>query len=757
MVEASTHISPALRDASRNRILKDMLRAVKKESQTQGYMVLVCDEVTLQVVSSNCKLYDLMQEGVSLVEQLERVRKDFPQMEAIYFITPTEASVDRMIKDFEDKKSPHYGGVHLCFTSSVNKPLMTRIGNSETLMAKVLSFKEVNIEFALHDDNVFSLEMPSALSELYSREGSPTEFDATDRVTSKLLTLCTTLYEYPYIQYNASSRLSTRIAKELDGKMFQFVNNVPDYSFNQEDRAILLILDRSIDPLTPLLHDFYYEAMTYDLLDIQHHIYKYESQNNLGQVQEKECLLTSEDELWRRYKYRHLMDVLESIPEEMNAFIESNRDHIQTNAPSSKQMDINQLSTMVRNMPEYQALLNKFTIHINLSEKVMSTYNTHEIEAIAEIEQDLATGINADGKEISATKIISAIARNLPNMSEENKLRLILAQLIAIETGQKDRVKLTQSLDANGQRALQNLIWLGINPQKQDGKKKSSTKRIDKKQVKANKERLKNVPTHLSRAVPPIQEIAKAAVNPQKQDGKKKSSTKRIDKKQVKANKERLKNVPTHLSRAVPPIQEIAKAAVNPQKQDGKKKSSTKRIDKKQVKANKERLKNVPTHLSRAVPPIQEIAKAAVEGHLEMDKYPFVKAPPEYQGKAADTSNTKSIRKGRKNLGDWGSSSEPKKNKVIICVLGGICYAELRAVNEIIQEKPGVELFIGGTAIIKPNDYTSGLKNMLTLSEYDEKKGNWGDLVVLKSESNINFTIFSVSPPEVKFPDTDSG
>jgi syntaxin-binding protein 1 len=74
--------------------------------------VMVCDDYTIKLVSSALKIHEINQHGVGAVLNIQFNRERMQNTTAIYFISPTRASIEAVIKDYAGKK-PQYGKAHL--------------------------------------------------------------------------------------------------------------------------------------------------------------------------------------------------------------------------------------------------------------------------------------------------------------------------------------------------------------------------------------------------------------------------------------------------------------------------------------------------------------------------------------------------------------------------------------------------------------------------------------------------------------------
>ena len=95
-----------------------VLNEVIKGVNTPGkWKVLVVDNLGMRVISTCCKMRDIVMEGVTIVEDLKKGREPL-QLEVIYFVAPTESSVQAILDDFKDSQNPKYLAAHIFFTGS---------------------------------------------------------------------------------------------------------------------------------------------------------------------------------------------------------------------------------------------------------------------------------------------------------------------------------------------------------------------------------------------------------------------------------------------------------------------------------------------------------------------------------------------------------------------------------------------------------------------------------------------------------------
>ncbi|XP_057510584.1 protein transport Sec1a-like isoform X2 [Actinidia eriantha] len=66
--------------------------------------VLIMDKITVKVMSCSCKMSDITDEGVSLVEDLFRRRQPLPSLDAIYFIQPSKENVVMFLSDMSGRE-----------------------------------------------------------------------------------------------------------------------------------------------------------------------------------------------------------------------------------------------------------------------------------------------------------------------------------------------------------------------------------------------------------------------------------------------------------------------------------------------------------------------------------------------------------------------------------------------------------------------------------------------------------------------------
>nr|GMD94969.1 SNARE-interacting protein KEULE isoform X2 [Ipomoea batatas] len=214
------------------------------------------DKLTVKIMSYACKMADITDEGVSLVEDIHRRRQPLPTMDAVYFIQPTKENVVMFLSDMAGK-SPLYRKAFVFFSSPIAKELVDHIKKDTTVLSRIGGLREMNLEYFAIDSQGFVTDSERALEELFGDDEGSSKGDAClNLMATRIATVLASLREFPSVRYRAApldpttmttfrDLIPTKLAAGVWNCLMKYKTTIPN--FPQTETCDLLIVDRSVD------------------------------------------------------------------------------------------------------------------------------------------------------------------------------------------------------------------------------------------------------------------------------------------------------------------------------------------------------------------------------------------------------------------------------------------------------------------------------------------------------------------------------
>ncbi|CAA0831490.1 SNARE-interacting protein KEULE [Striga hermonthica] len=507
----------SFRQISRDRLLNEMLRSAKTGDSKSTWKVLIMDKLTVKIMSYACKMADITEEGVSLVEDIHKRRQPLPTMDAIYFIQPTKENIVIFLSDMSGR-SPLYKKAFVFFSSPIARELVGHIKRDGSVLSRIGALREMNLEYFAIDSQGFVTDNERALEELFGDEESSRRGDAClNLMATRIATVFASLREFPMVRYRAAKSLDpstvttfrdlipTKLAAAIWNCLMKYKANP---NFPQSETCELLILDRSSDQIAPVIHEWTYDAMCHDLLNMEGNKYVHEVPSKTGGVPDKkEVLLEDHDPIWLELRHAHIADASERLHQKMTNFVSKNKAAQIHGSRDGGELSTRDLQKMVQALPQYSEQIEKLSLHVDIAGKLNKIIRESGLKEVGQLEQDLVFGD-------AGTKDLINFLRVKEDVSREYKLRLLMIYAAVYpEKFEDDKIsKLMElaRLSPDDMTAVYNMRLLEASP---DTKKSSivpfSLKfDVKKKKHAARKDRPgEEVTWQLSRFYPIIEEL----------------------------------------------------------------------------------------------------------------------------------------------------------------------------------------------------------------------------------------------------------
>ncbi|PYI36724.1 Sec1-like protein [Aspergillus indologenus CBS 114.80] len=454
-------------------IQRDIILNTIRYAAGNEWKVLVVDETSRKLIDNAVSEDDILNLNVTNVEQIEHRRPTNASMDALYILSPLPHIVDCLMADFERKR---YKKAWLVWTSFLDPQQRARLDRSQMAHDNIANVQIMNADYFPRESRVVTFRDPWSFPVLFHPGCNHLIRAHLEGLAQKIVSLCASLGEYPIIRYyrprtptHEAGVLCSHLARFIQNELDQFAQFQRDFPPpSSRPRGVLLVVDRSMDVIAPLLHEFTYQSMVHDLLPINDgDKVTYKTVINEGGANQeiKDMEINEQDNVWVEYRHMHMKDVLGKLGEDFAKFRAANPQFAEDN----NKANVNTIKDMLAGLTEFQQGRDAYTLHLNMAQECMKHFQEHKLLEVSSVEQSLATGMDENYKK--AKHLGSQIVQLLDDEAtrQPERLRLLLLYIIyrgGLLAGDIRKLMAHAQLPPQDGEIISNLDLLGVRVEK---------------------------------------------------------------------------------------------------------------------------------------------------------------------------------------------------------------------------------------------------------------------------------------------------
>jgi len=394
---------------------------------------------------------DMLQREVYLFERLDSGRSNerLKYLKCIVFIRPTKQNIQLLANEL---RNPKYSAYYICkwvkeapfnvlnpqidFSNIIPRTDIKYLAECDE-SESVREVKELYADYLCVNPNLFSLSIPNCMANL---NWLP---DALTRSMQGITAVLLSLKLNPVIRYRAGSQAAQLLAKLIYEQITK-ESSLFDFRSNMDGAAppLLLVLDRRDDPVTPLLHQWTYQAMVHELLHIKNNRLDLSNRPNVPKDFKELVLSGDQDEFYGNNMYANYGEIGSTIKQLMEEFQRKANDH-------KKVESISDMKNFIESYPQFKKMSGTVQKHLCVIGELSALSNKRNLFEVSELEQEIACKAEHSAQLQRIKKLIAD-----ERVSVEDALKLVALYALRYERHANcDTSGLLQIIKSRGGRA----------------------------------------------------------------------------------------------------------------------------------------------------------------------------------------------------------------------------------------------------------------------------------------------------------------